>query len=467
MNSVTSKIKVDFLRPEKNVVKLTRDDAYVRKFEISLYAGGQAYEPDDNNVLYAVYFTKPDGTTGGYDTMPDNTTAAVTRSGNVLTVKLAPQVTTVPGHVKFGVALYKASGDKLQTFDIDLLVEDSAGAGEISNNYWNLQSLAGIQAAVSALEAVCVDFTGATSSTTGVHGLVPAPAGTDRNKVLKGNGGWSTLTAADIAVEQSQDVDFQSATVQGVLEGLAEAIQSGPAGAVDSVNGMTGEVVLDATDIGMQSSYFQNYDNVQEALEALAQSSGGTVPVMQPASSGADGAAGLVPKPLQNEQDKVLKGSGWGWLNAGDVGAQTVGNIQAQDVQGVLDALELQSRYGYIDKTAAYTSADPASLEAYALTLSEGAYYINDTTFGERIFMRIAMLGQIRIVEIRRFHGAGHVYLVEQYLNGTWYVLNHIDTEEGIVKLAGEDIATKSSVDTLITQVNAALAQVVGGGSNA
>lgn len=37
------------------------------------------------------------------------------------------------------------------------------------------------------------DFTGATSSTAGAHGLVPAPAVADRTKFLKGDGSWETV----------------------------------------------------------------------------------------------------------------------------------------------------------------------------------------------------------------------------------------------------------------------------------
>lgn len=37
------------------------------------------------------------------------------------------------------------------------------------------------------------DYTGATASTAGAHGLVPAPAAGDQDKVLRGNGAWSAL----------------------------------------------------------------------------------------------------------------------------------------------------------------------------------------------------------------------------------------------------------------------------------
>lgn len=44
------------------------------------------------------------------------------------------------------------------------------------------------------------DFTGATSSTAGAHGLVPAPSAGDEGKVLFGNGAWGALPSVDLSV---------------------------------------------------------------------------------------------------------------------------------------------------------------------------------------------------------------------------------------------------------------------------
>ena len=48
----------------------------------------------------------------------------------------------------------------------------------------------------------------------------------------------------------------------------------------------------------------------EEYLRAIAESSGGGGDVMQGATSTEDGVAGIVPKPLAGDQDKVLYGSG-------------------------------------------------------------------------------------------------------------------------------------------------------------
>ena len=46
---------------------------------------------------------------------------------------------------------------------------------------------------ISATDTTYSDFTGATSSTAGANGLVPAPSAGDENKVLKGDGTWATI----------------------------------------------------------------------------------------------------------------------------------------------------------------------------------------------------------------------------------------------------------------------------------
>lgn len=52
------------------------------------------------------------------------------------------------------------------------------------------------------------DFTGATSSTAGAHGLVPAPSAGDEGKVLFGNGAWGALPSVDLSVLSNEAFQF-------------------------------------------------------------------------------------------------------------------------------------------------------------------------------------------------------------------------------------------------------------------
>jgi hypothetical protein len=52
------------------------------------------------------------------------------------------------------------------------------------------------------------DFTGATASTAGAHGLVPAPSAGDEGKVLFGNGLWGALPSVDLSVLSNEAFQF-------------------------------------------------------------------------------------------------------------------------------------------------------------------------------------------------------------------------------------------------------------------
>ena len=54
------------------------------------------------------------------------------------------------------------------------------------------------------------DVIGATSSTAGTHGLVPAPAAGDESKFLKGDGTWDTVSAGSASLAGLTDVDLNN-----------------------------------------------------------------------------------------------------------------------------------------------------------------------------------------------------------------------------------------------------------------
>lgn len=56
------------------------------------------------------------------------------------------------------------------------------------------------------------DVVGATSSTAGTHGLVPAPATGDEDKFLKGDGTWGAVSAGSASLAGLTDVDLNSPT---------------------------------------------------------------------------------------------------------------------------------------------------------------------------------------------------------------------------------------------------------------
>lgn len=120
---------------------------------------------------------------------------------------------------------------------------------------------------ISATDTTYSDFTGATSSTAGVAGLVPAPAAGDDTKFLSGNGLWTTVSQYSLPIASANDLG---------------GIKVGTNLSIDSNTG-----VLDATD-----TTYSDFTG---------------------ATSGAAGAHGLVPAPAAGDQGKALLGDGtWG-----------------------------------------------------------------------------------------------------------------------------------------------------------
>lgn len=87
-------------------------------------------------LSYTIQYSKPDGTGGSYDTLPDGT-AAGTLFGTTGGFSLAPQVLTVPGIVKINVALIN-SQRTIHTFSVTIDVEKNPGYGFESDDYVNI-----------------------------------------------------------------------------------------------------------------------------------------------------------------------------------------------------------------------------------------------------------------------------------------------------------------------------------------
>ena len=101
--TITSKIEMDLNWYDQPKVEALQDDQYSRDVQITLLSDGAPWAvPEGASVI--VNYIKPDGLGGEYDTMPNGDTAW-SASGNVLTVKLAPQVLTVPGAVYMGITM--------------------------------------------------------------------------------------------------------------------------------------------------------------------------------------------------------------------------------------------------------------------------------------------------------------------------------------------------------------------------
>ena len=134
---VTHKLTMDLTRREKlPCIDVMQDDKYSRDLQIRVKSNGiRCRLPEDCSVL--IRYEKPDETKGFYDTMPDGSRAWSVGEAE-LTVRLAPQVCTVPGKVKLMVTLLRAEAD-LNFFEMELNVHKRCAGEFVSENYINVE----------------------------------------------------------------------------------------------------------------------------------------------------------------------------------------------------------------------------------------------------------------------------------------------------------------------------------------
>lgn len=191
---------------------------------------------------------------------------------------------------------------------------------------------------LSATDTTYSDFTGATSSIAGAHGLVPAPAAGDEIKFLKGDGTWETINGNNLFYAElinfavgdtfSFYTDSTKTTVV-TYEELLEAAKNGSAYFINAAPNYYARVeqikVIDNDAVGFaptdgiyfkvgESRYFvfNNWntgdDDIFEITDKVDE-----LAVFNGATSLSAGTSGLVPGPNAGDQDKALKGDGtWG-----------------------------------------------------------------------------------------------------------------------------------------------------------
>ena len=136
---VTTKITVDLTR--QNVgqrVNAVQGDGNTRYAEITLLSGGVPWTPPDG-VEAAIAYIQPSGTKGMYNLLADGT-AAISISGNVVTVILAPQMLTVSGTVQASLVFNDQQLNRLTTFPFSVqVVSNPAYGAQKTGDYIRLQ----------------------------------------------------------------------------------------------------------------------------------------------------------------------------------------------------------------------------------------------------------------------------------------------------------------------------------------
>lgn len=141
-------ISVDLLRRTVTpTVHAMQFDALTRVVQISLLAGGEAWDPPQG-ASFALSYRKPDGKRGFYETLPDGT-GAISVSGNAVSVTVAPQALTVAGSVFAALVMRLPDTQRLSAFPFEIYVTADPAAGTTeSEDYFNPGSGAGAADAV-------------------------------------------------------------------------------------------------------------------------------------------------------------------------------------------------------------------------------------------------------------------------------------------------------------------------------
>ncbi len=133
---VTSKLNMDLLAPNgASVVEVVQKDRYCRNLELTLLEGGAAW-PVPEGASAVIRYQKVNGKGGEYDTLPDGS-EAWWASENVLTVALAPNVTSSAGVVQLEVILLKGNA-QITSFPILVYVQKGLWESEGEEEYFSI-----------------------------------------------------------------------------------------------------------------------------------------------------------------------------------------------------------------------------------------------------------------------------------------------------------------------------------------
>ena len=149
---VTTKINIDLAKKTTApVVYAMQNDSDSRVVEAHLFVNGLPFDIGESSL--SVLFQKPDGKSGWYDKLPDESNAIEVKDGNIVSAILAPQVLNVAGVVIAAIRVDFADGGILSTFPFKIFVEkDPSFGGVESNDYFNVSNWAEVNEEISNIK---------------------------------------------------------------------------------------------------------------------------------------------------------------------------------------------------------------------------------------------------------------------------------------------------------------------------
>ena len=317
--------------------------------------------------IKALFVTGPGSSTNNNVAIYDGTTGKKVKDSGYTIGK------SVPSNAVFTDTTYESKSASSGGTDVSLV---TTGEKYTWNNKKNTQSAVSdpsasgtsvtfidsisqnTQGVISPTKKTISTMAGASSSTAGSAGLVPAPAAGDEAKALLGNGTWGTVSTSDMVGATSSAAG---------THGLVPAPAAG-----DQTKVLTGAGTW-VTTKNVQAAVSNPYASGESIsfIDGISQNTQGVISPtkkyvrqMQGATSTSDGSAGLVPAPAAGNLTKFLKSDGtWAIPNtamlqpASAIPIPSEGNITYYAMQGITSNHVLVL-WQYSDSPENYPPAD-------------------------------------------------------------------------------------------------------------
>lgn len=318
---------------------------------------GQMKDQDGNNLGTAQTVDLPLESVvvdGEYDSANEKIILTL-QSGNTIDIPVGALVAGLQTELS---STNKLDADYIKDGSVNKVVTDT------EKNTWNSKqnaltagsNIAINNGVISATDTTYNDFTGASSGTGGVHGLVPAPSAGDQDKVLTGNGSWTTLPTPQLVEMSYGESDawakFLAAYNSNCIVYCRASSNSNPATGSQTRRAFMAYVNNATTPTEVEFQYVRSVSTKSDSQQCdqvyiykLTSASGGTwtVTTRNMASKvvagtnmtssysngtltldasdttysdftgtdgSSDGTAGLVPAPTTTDADKFLKSDG-------------------------------------------------------------------------------------------------------------------------------------------------------------
>lgn len=218
--TVTSKITLDLTRPNIGAaVHAVQGDGNTRCVEITLLSGGSSWEPPADAEV-AIAYRQPAMAKGLYNKLADGS-PAISVSGNVASIVLAPQMLTVSGTVQASLVFSDAQLNRLTTFPFAVSVTSNPAIGaQQTEDYIRLQWLEDkldewVQQMMSTEKAVAAAAAAERADTAAVNAREQAAAA--------GSAATAANTAAALANQAKTDAETAASDAASAAEAATTA----------------------------------------------------------------------------------------------------------------------------------------------------------------------------------------------------------------------------------------------------